>query len=152
MAVFSTTEPRSDTQSSLRWAAVASLRSFRAIFWFSVCKLLNFSCSLSIELSVRRAQIHVASKNSHLYCRTVTIQRTVSICKLYGKGQLMSELEHSKLDTCRHKPQNLWYSIIRARLCSASAIVVTASKRVQQANDFLRCGRRGLFLSVTCLQ
>ena len=39
--VFSTTEPRIDAPSSLRWEAVTSLRSYGAIFGFSAYKRLK---------------------------------------------------------------------------------------------------------------
>ena len=82
--LFSTTEPRSDMRSSLRWATVASPRSYRAIFL--IFCLQTFKAAFLWCVGVRRSKFRcpckVVSKNHSVRSCTLTIasciQRTFS--------------------------------------------------------------------------
>ena len=82
--VFSTTESCSDMWFSLRWAAVASLRLYRAIFWIFCLK--TFKVAFLMCVGVRRSQFHnlrkVVSKNCSVWSCVLTlascIQRSFS--------------------------------------------------------------------------
>ena len=108
MVVFSTTEPRSDTRSSLRWAAVASLRSYRAIYL--IFCLQTFKTAFLWCVGVQRS----------LFCylrKVVSKNRSVQSCALIFANCIQRSFSEQAYQT-NHKQQK--YVVENELFCAPS--------------------------------